>query len=157
MNSLDMIDVGESFERALQHVLNNTLGTTYTNVNGFIADQVLRTKPWMLMTDDGIKTSSETIFGNAELQDFMLELTYTFGAYWGASADKYNQLADVLGTSVGIQVEGILANEIKTRTATPERSIQRLQANRWLMVLILMHLFVEPAMVDGKKVEITGE
>jgi hypothetical protein len=152
-----MIDVGESFERALSHVLNNTLGTTYTKINGFIAEQVLRVKPWILLTDDGLTKVSDDIFGDGELQDFMLELTYTFGSYWGASADKYIQLADVLGTSVGIQVEGVLANEIKTRTVTPERATQRLQANRWLMVLILMHLFVEPAMVDGKKVETTGE
>lgn len=155
MNSLDMIDVGESFERALQHVLNNTLGQTYTNVSAFIANHVLRGKPWMLITTAGIDEVVGEVMGNAELQDFVLELTYTFGAYWGASADKYAALADVLSTSLGIQTEGAAPKEIKGRTATPEQAVARLMANRWVMVLILMNLFTEPAMVDGKKTEIT--
>lgn len=155
MNSLDMIDVGESFERALQHVLNNTLGQTYTNVNAFIANHVLRGKPWMLITAKGVEDAVNEVMGNAELQDFVLELTYTFGSYWGASSEKYAELANVLATSLGIQVEGAAPKEVKERTSTPEQATSRLVANRWLMVLILMSLFTEPAMVDGKKVEIT--
>lgn len=154
MNSVDMIDVGESFERALEHVLNNTLGASHTHVVTFLTNHVLRSKPWMLLTNDGVESSMNSVMGDAELQDFVLEVTYTFSAYWGGSIAKYADLADVLATSVGIQSESALPTEVKQRTITPEQAKQKLTANRWLMTLILFNLFVEPAMVDGKKVEL---
>lgn len=157
MNSVDMIDVGESFERALQHVLNNTLGTSHTRAATYLTNHVLRNKPWMLLTKEGIEEATESVMGDAELQDFVLEVTYTFSAYWGGSVDKYAKLADVLAVSVGIQTESSLPNEVKQRTVTPEQAIQKLTANRWLMTLIMFNLFVEPAMVDGKKVEPDGK
>lgn len=136
-------EVGEALIASMQHVLNNTLGESHAKAKEFLLNHILKYRPWMMVTESDAMTLEETVFGTSDIQNFMLSLTYTFGVYWGASADKYKALAGVLGIAAGIQPESILAKEIKDRTEVPDRATTRLMGNRWLMVLMLVSCFVE--------------
>lgn len=144
MNAEEMIEIGTVFNSAFTHVLNNTLGSTKDKVQLWTTNHVLRNKPWMMLTTNGIEVMQEAVFVDSEIADFIMELNFTFSTYWAASAEKYSALANVLGLACGVQVEGKVPKAVVERTVAPNKTVPILEGNRWMMILLLMIAFVEP-------------
>lgn len=146
-----MVEVAEVIQGAYQHVMANLVGETKTHVSAFVAGFVLKEKPYLLVTPEGLEHVMQVVFGNAQVTDFVFTLLYTFGSRWGMSSERFQSLCANLATAAvpGIQLPGSQAvaavpNALASRLASSsEEAYHLLVANPWLVVLMLLQLFID--------------
>lgn len=139
----EMITVGECVNQALGHQFTNTFGSTKEKCMKFVYELILRGKPTMLLTEAGLDDIESKVFGDAEIRDFVLELTYSFGVYWAGSESDHAALAAVVAQSVGINQASRIPKAISERMVTVEQAARLLTVNKWLVVLLLLFVWVE--------------
>jgi hypothetical protein len=141
-----MIEAADVFKGSYDHVIQNTFGDTHNNVIKFVADIVLRTKPYLLLTHSGLSHIAETVFTNEEHRDFVLMLAFTFFSRFGGPDEDVSGLAYNLAKGAGQKTTsgeyGLIPNQINERLITTEDAAMVLLENKWLMVLLLLQLFV---------------
>jgi hypothetical protein len=155
-NTDEMTTVGDCVNQALKHQFANTFGATKEKCMTFVYDLILRGKPTMLLTDAGLDEIITKVFGDAEIRDFVLELTYSFSVYWAGSESDHSALATVMAQSVGVNLASQIPKAIAERMVTVEQATRLLAVNKWLVMLLLLFVWVEApeevlkAINDGK-------
>ncbi len=146
LSTEQMVIVAETFQESLQHVLSNYLGETKTDIQLFVAEIVLKNKPYMLVTEEGLQHAVNLVFTNEQHRDFIFTLAFTFFARWGESDMHVTGLAENLarGTSqVHHNLEyNAVPDQLTMRLSTMEDTKLLLEANKWLMIVFLLQLFI---------------
>jgi hypothetical protein len=142
----DMVEVAEALREAYEHVTDNTYGRSKEVVVVFVADMVLRRKPYMLVTQEGFGELLQEVFTVDDRRDFLFTLYFTFGSRWGMTDERYSALAANLARSacpVGIGKEGNGAPTAITQRLTAfEDALPLLEANPWLVMILLLQTFI---------------
>jgi hypothetical protein len=151
----DMVTVANVFKESFEHCISGLTGETQTLALRFVAEVILREKPYMLVTTEGLDHAMELVFGREENRDFILTLAFTFFARLGHDDDFVKGLAGNLARGAALASKADLnavPDPIKGRLAELKDVQELLEANSWLMVVLLLQLFItvkEPA--DQKK------
>ncbi|MNU19598.1 hypothetical protein D3C71_78290 [compost metagenome] len=142
----EMVEVASALTEAYEHVISNTYGDSRSRILVFVADLVLRRKPYLVVSREGFLELSSYVFGNEDHRDFLFTLYYAFGSRWGMSAQRYAMLAANLAYSAcpvtgGAEVNGapsVIAQRLASATETQEL----IEANPWLAIVLLLQTFI---------------
>ena len=142
----DMVDVAVALNEAYEHVVENTYGNSRIAVVQFGAELVLRRKPYLLVTREGFTDIAGEVFGNDDHRDFLFTLYFAFCSRWGMTKERFSVLAETLTWSVcpvGISAEFSGApSVIAQRLTSPEEVRPLLEANPWLVMILLLQTFI---------------
>lgn len=143
----DMIVVATTFQDAHVHVLHNYLVPEERNkLLEFVANVILRERPYMLVTQEGIKHAIDLAFKDDLIRDFVLKLSYVFFARYGNRQTHVHALAANLarGAAMGIKHDyAAIPDQIRMRLPEPAETTELLENNPWLMVILMIQLFIQ--------------
>lgn len=139
----DIREVGECFTQAFNHTLANTFGESKLKVMEFVYDVVLRKHPWMMLTQQGLVDLVSEVFGNVDVRDFVLTLTFNFQAYLGHGREFHEGLATVMGVASGYQVPSLIPKPVHERMVTDDVATSSLVNNRWLVCILLLKTWIQ--------------
>ncbi|EKD22609.1 MAG: hypothetical protein ACD_84C00038G0006 [uncultured bacterium] len=145
LNTNEMQEAAEVFVEAFGHVLGNFLGDSKSEIKKFAAELILREKPYMMVTEEGIPRIQQMVFIREDYRDFIFTLHYTFFARWGHSANAVDGLIGNIARGVALSnltTYSAMPKELATRLPTEENAISILKANNWLVIVMLIQLFV---------------
>lgn len=139
-----MVEVGQVLLEAYRDVLDNQSEESRPRIASFVAEFCLRTKPYILVTPEGLAGAIETVFSDPRVTDFVLTLVHIFGSRWGMTQERLNSLATNLASGAALPVTSELRsipNALASRLASFPDAYHLLVANPWLVVLMLLQLF----------------
>jgi hypothetical protein len=150
-----MVVATSTFQESVSHVLGNYLPESQASLKAFVAEMILKEKPYMLVTEDGIKHAMGKVFGLEGYRDFVLMVTFTFFARFGESDTPVRSLAGNLARAVSVSGSGsnndlsAVPLEMRRRMPSEQDVTATLESNQWLMTLLMLQLCVQ--MVADKK------
>lgn len=150
-----MIEAGVVFQQSYEHVMSNLYGSGKEKVLEFVVGVVLRERPYLLLTPQGIEHISELVFTDPNNRDFVLSLAFNFFSRLGGDADFYIGLSAAIARGAGQAISintGIDAtpNQISDRLVTEAEAVELLAPNKWLIVIFMINLFITVAVPDSK-------
>jgi len=141
-----MVEVATVFQEAYQHVLGNNIGDVKKELIVFVAGVVLKERPYVLVSHEGLPRAIELVFATNTHREFIFNLAFTFFSRWGGDDSDIQALAVNLARGVS-QV-----NVDKGNNAVPEQYSRRLPSladikdligvNKWLMIVLMLQLFI---------------
>ena len=140
-----MIVAAEVFQDSLNHVLGNLVGESKTSIKEFIVNYLLFHKPYMLVTPEGLPIAIDLVFGKEEYRDFIFNLHFVFFSRYGNGINEVNGLIENLARGLSfynVSPDNYMPKEINTRLSTESNAFSLLAANKWLVSLVLISLFV---------------
>lgn len=146
-----MIVVADVFQGAYEHVIGNLVGDTRIAIIGFVGQVVLKEKPYLLVTGEGLQHAIDLVFCNEQIRDFVLTLSYTFFARLGESSAHVRGLSENLARGVA---QGSSASprsvdycavpkDLSSRFTPETEALELIESNKWLVVLLLLPLFIQ--------------
>lgn len=142
----EMQEVAEVFQGALEHVMGNLVGDHQTHMRQFMSAFILKEKPYLLVTREGVERVMSLVFESPQVTDFVFTLLHTFGSRWGMSGERYSALCANLALSIVPHTtlpDCLVPNALASRLApSSEDTYRLLVANQWLVVLLLLQLFI---------------
>lgn len=140
-----MVVAAKIFQESYLHVMNNYDQESKKAAVVFAAEIILRYKPYMMLTPDGVAHMQDLVFKKEANRDFVLMLAFTFFSRFSEGNEPVTQLAGNLTQGVCINTMGnwdAVPKDISERLATPTEVLDILINNRWFMVLLLLQLFI---------------
>lgn len=142
----EMVGLADVFQGSYSHVMGNLIGDTKKRMTEFALNVVLRHKPYMLVTPQGFTDMSTRLFGDDETRDFVFTLFFVFSARAGLTIDRYRSLSANLAQSATPVTRGsdlsAAPSAVADRLAAYEEAADLLEANQWLVTLLLLQLFI---------------
>jgi len=146
LSSAEMNSVGAILVSVIENCLAIYVGEQRKKLIAFLAEVVTRRKATMLVTPDGLKDIADLVFLDTAHRDFVQAITYGFYARWGANEAQTGSLLNNLADGAcaqGGQVDWIaIPKAIQERLSPRDDILNTLAANRWLVILMLMKLYV---------------
>ncbi len=138
--------VGQTFVSAVDHCLSTHVGDTRRALMAFIMEIMMR-RSVMMVTPDGLKEASDLVFTSDLHRDFVQAITFAFYSRWGANEQQKTALLENLADGASGDVssqEGWIAvpKPVQDRMLPRHEITTLLGANRWLVVLLLIKLYV---------------
>lgn len=142
----EMVEVAAALIEAYEHVMSNTYGDSRNRIVLFVADLVLRRKPYLVVSREGFLELSGLVFSNEDHRDFLFTLYYAFSSRWGMSQQRYSMLAANLAYSAcpvsgSAEVNGA-PSVIAQRLASATETQALIEANPWLAIVLLLQTFI---------------
>jgi len=152
----EMINVGDVFIKSYNFILSNFVPESKKEIQDFTAGLVLREKPYMLVTKEGLPRAVNLVFSNEYIRDFIYSLEFAFFSRWGQSSNHVNGLMEILARGVGLanpDKNNVTPNEINNRLTDETDAFEIIKHNRWLAMLLLIQLFVtvDPNLINQSK------
>ncbi|WP_233874266.1 hypothetical protein [Paraburkholderia adhaesiva] len=154
-------DTAAVFTESVEFVLNNVAGPNdelREKLTGFLMSLILADKPYLLAAARGLERAVDLAFEDPQVCDFILMIVFVFFSRWGASGERYASLVESLAFAVeadashlshaspapGVQRQELVATPPEIHESLPDPGLTRelLLQNKWLTVLLLIHLFV---------------
>lgn len=140
-----MMEVASVFIESFNHVVSNYVGESKNHAKLFTANIILKEKPYMIVSLEGLPHITEIVFGSDANRDFILTLSFTFFSRWGHSEREVygliNNLARGVSNANALTLNA-MPKDISSRLVSSENAAEILEANKWLIVIILMQLFI---------------
>lgn len=148
----DMETVAGAFQEAFKTVLAQYLNEEQlVAVKTFVTKVVVEEKPWMWSSPEGVEHLLDLVMVDELIRDFVMTLAFTFFARWGEASVKFTGLTDALswGTSAdndnGDDRQLVLMPDVINSRLTQQADVKKyLAANKWVVTLLLIKLFVIP-------------
>lgn len=141
-----MVEVAEVIQGSFQHVMGNYVGETHLFLSRWVAEWILTKKAYLVVTPEGLQDVITEVFQKREVTDFVFTLLHNFGSRWGMPPDRFSSLCANLAIAAVPKTAYAISSvpkAIADRLATSvEDAYSLLQANPWLVVLLLLQLFV---------------
>lgn len=170
MNTISTLDhnsmqiVGDVFSAAVENVIRSYDGQQSQSViAGYLTQHLIENRPWLIMTPDGIVNLTQEIFSDDTIRDFVFKVVFQFFSSISPTPDLVQQLAANLaaGCAVGDSVsptnQNLMPVEIKKRLSGFDFVYDMLKANKWLMVVIMFHLFTFKNFKVKEKTAVRGD
>jgi hypothetical protein len=153
-----MISAAETFSDSYTHVMNNYVAETKNRILLFVMDIILREKPYMLVSREGLPAIMNTVFSSDEIRDFVFTLQFVFFSRWGGTASDVEGLVGNLARGVGIANVGkvnAVPSDINARLSNETEVTELLTYNKWLCVILMLQLFVslDEKLINAKPVK----
>jgi hypothetical protein len=160
-NADAMDTVRRVFVDSYNHVTAGVMsGGSREKILALIMNIVLREKPYLMCTPEGIKHIMDLIWTDEEHRNFILNLSFTFFARWGGTPANVQGLAICLAAGVSQIPDWVveelaknreradtgtvaIPNELLMRMSSHEDAAGILENNKWLMTVLMINLFVE--------------
>lgn len=145
LTTVEMIEASETFVDSLTHVLGNYLPESKIAIQTFIAEILLKEKPYMLVSPEGIARIQQQVFASEVHRDFIFTLHFTFFSRWGHTDSS---VAGLIGNIArGVAMSNVMdGNEmpapIRSRLHTFASAERILLANQWLVIVLMLQLLV---------------
>jgi hypothetical protein len=164
-------DTAMIFTESVEFALNNIAGPNEEmrdRLTDFLMSLILAEKPYLLASARGLDHAVDLVFMDPDVCDFILMIVFVFFSRWAASPERYANLAESLAFAVAADTPHLLQSsgflhpsrpasqphasqrlvatpvEIHESLPDPELAGDLLLQNKWLGVLLLIHLFVMP-------------
>lgn len=143
--------VGAIYNDAFEHCFENLAADKQPKVASFWVTLVAVRKPYLMVTENGMKELTREIFTDASLSDFVLAFTSTFFMFWSADDAEKERLIDVMASSLSTDLGGIakfdsnmraMPRQASNHLASPKDIKALLVANSWILVLVLASTFM---------------
>ncbi|WP_144106724.1 hypothetical protein [Paraburkholderia sp. BCC1886] len=157
-------DAAAVFVDSFDHVFGHTKTMSpepQERLGKFVYSLVLREKPFMIASADGIGHAVEIAFTDPEIRDFILTLGFTFYSRWGATGERYAHLVESLAFAVsgdsgqgmpqGITGFPAMPQPILDALAEERACKGLLMANKWLVTMLLIQLCVKAPELPKEK------
>lgn len=142
----EMINVARVFQESYKHVIGNMSLQLEDEIHIFTQAVILSEKPYMLVTPDGLTHAREMVFAYDIRRDFLFTLSFTFVSRLGMGSEYYQGMVKNLTDGIGVTSAGAELDAMPTEISerlTPAKEIgEVLMANRWLVMLLLIQLFI---------------
>jgi hypothetical protein len=116
-------------------------------VDEFLIYVALATKPAHLMTEHGIQDIIKLVWSTEINTDFVQTLQFKFLALWGEAPAKMRYLVESLALAVSTDKTSTVTatpGVYSVRLTTVDEVSEVLGANRWMVIILLIMLFVGP-------------
>jgi hypothetical protein len=141
-----MVVATSTFQESFTHVLGNYVGESREHIVKFVANIILREKPYMLVTEAGLQHAMQIAFGNNDAErDFLLMLTFTFFSRFGETDNPVKALSTNLARGVALGNNNDLnavPEQLKKRLPIESDAHLVLEANQWLITLLMLQLCI---------------
>lgn len=149
----EMIEVADVFQGSFAHVMSNIIGDAKPVIQNFVTSVVLQEKPYLLVTPEGLTHAINLVFTQEAHRDFIFNLTFVFFSRWGGNEDAVQGLiANVARGATQTYIDNkkqtymdqlcAIPKEISTRLSAYSDVAALLTANKWLLMLLLLQLFI---------------
>ena len=150
-------DTAEVFTESVEFALNNITGPNEKlreKLTDFLMSLILADKPYLLASARGLDRAVNLVFLDQEVCDFVLMIVFVFFSRWGASVERYTNLVESLAFAIAADAadtsaqraprQGLVATPPEIHESLPDPALAQdlLRQNKWLSVLLLIHLFV---------------
>lgn len=149
LNRTQMLDVQEAVTDAFEHVMAQFIGESATRVRGFLLQFTCSTSFYMAFSPNEFKQLMDTIFTQSDVRDFVMRVTSAFHARFGDGHAQYHSLLETLAWSYSQKdpdpaVKAYLAipEAISSRMPSRDDIANTLKANKWLVTMALLHLYL---------------
>lgn len=153
------IDVKAVFQDALKQTISNYSDQARIEISMFIMHVCAQVRPYMLVTEAGAETMSDEVFLNDIRRDFVINLLFNFCprlSFTNNVNAEFKKLISALTFSLSISDKtdqsgttnqryndkSKLPTEIQTRLPTYDNIQALLDANKWLVMILLMALYI---------------
>lgn len=156
----EMIEAAGVFRESVVFALEKLTPAGQDEIRNFILEQQTSFLPQTLFFDKGVVEMSERIFGRNLLREFFWSLAFTFFGRWGGGAGgNVNGLVENLVDACSIGEPLISSDKSHTTfpTSYTDRLVQNsdvrsvIGANKWLVMLLMIHLVEESRLVSEVK------
>lgn len=147
-----MKHIGLVYNEAFEHCFENMAEDKQPKVASFWLSMVATRKPYLVVTENGMKELTREVFTDASLTDFVLAFTSTFFMFWGADDAEKERLIDIASSSLSTDMGGLskyntnmraMPKQAASHLAGPQDIKALLTANSWIMVLCLASTFMK--------------
>ncbi|MBB5409281.1 hypothetical protein HDG34_003222 [Paraburkholderia sp. HC6.4b] len=128
----------------------------HEKLTDFLMSLILADKPYLLASAKGLDRAVNLAFVDPQVCDFILMIVFVFFSRWGASFSRYMHLVESLAFAVAgdapfsppgsqtTQRQVLVATPSEIHESLPDPALTQdlLLQNKWLSVLLLIHLFV---------------
>ena len=146
LNTDQIASCSQVFQESLSHVISNSIGDTRQHIQHFIANVILKEKPYLLVTEEGIQHAINLTFSDERTRDFVFMLSFTFFSRWGGTHQDIDSLSENLAIGVTHAYRGHPLNAVPTqigdRLTSFEEAAQLISVNRWLIILLMLQLTI---------------
>lgn len=157
-NNDDMETVASAFQTAFQTVMKQYLDENQSKaILAFVSSIAVEEKPWMWVSPEGQDHLLDKVMVPELIRDFVMSLTFTFFARWGEAKVKFTGLVDTLSWGTAADTVNnedkqyvLMPEVISTRLTTQPDVKKYLAANKWVVTLMLIKLFVVPEEANDK-------
>ena len=149
LTAVEMSTISSVFLECFESELLKQSNKQITVIESFLLEHTTNTKLHTLFTQNGLKTITETVFNNVEVRDFVLCLTDQFNCITALSDLEKRSITQSIGYGLHgsefSESEYILIPErvYKSMEINGNLISSILQANRWLLTLVLIYLFFQ--------------
>lgn len=153
----DMETVAAAFQAAFKTVMDQYLDDDQRDkLMQWVTTIAVEGKPWMWISPDGQELLLDLVMVDEFYRDFVMTLTFTFLARWAEANVKFTGLTDALswGTAADSTEDGkddlvLMPRVIRDRLISQADVKKYLAANKWVVTLMLIKLFVVPGLGSG--------
>lgn len=149
LNRTQMLEVQEAVTDAFDHVMAQFIGESATRVRSFLLQFTCSTSFYMAFSPNEFKQLMDTIFTQSDVRDFVMRVTAAFHARFGDGHAQYNSLLETLTWAYNQKdpepsLRGYMAipEAIASRMPSREDVANLLKANKWLVTMALIHLYL---------------
>jgi hypothetical protein len=148
-------EMAVTFQDAYVHVLSLLTQTPRDLALRFTAELTMQYLPWTMVTKEGKDIIQSAVFGREENRDFILLLTHVFFARQGGDEEFINALCKTLARSISVPSRPaksmLMPEDIHTRLAKLEETIELLKTDLWVVTILLLQLFITPRALEEAK------
>jgi hypothetical protein len=153
----DMEIIAGAFHSAFKTVMDQYLDEGQRDkLNQWVTTIAVEGKPWMWTSGDGQALLLDLVMVDEFYRDFVMALTFLFFARWGEAGVKFTGLVDTLswGTAADTPESEemdlvLMPRVIRDRLVSQTDVKKYLAANKWVVTLMLIKLFVVPGVTSG--------
>lgn len=145
--------MGVVFIDSFRHVLSNSEETRRASMLEFALTVALKEKPYMLVTPSGLASLAAQVWSVEDCRDFLLQLSFVFFSRLGESDDFVLGLSRNLARgcsyvdTVVKQDYTAIPEVVGDRLADNVSALNIINANRWLMIVLLLQAFFDQKML----------
>ena len=145
LTTIEMVDAAQIFQDSVKHVLSNLVPESRMDIQTYIGGIILLEKTYLLPTHEGIPRAIDLVFTKDNYRDFIFNLHITFFSRFGNTENEVSGLISNIARGIGlrnINPLNLIPNDINNRLINENTAIELLMANKWLVVLIMLQLFI---------------
>lgn len=147
-----MKQLGAIYNEAFEHCFENMAEDKQPKVASFWLSIVAVRKPYLMVTENGMKELTREIYTDAAITDFVLAFTSTFFMFWAAEEGEKERLIEIVSSSLSTDLGGPAKHNSSMR-AMPKQAANHLSgpqdikalltANSWILVMSLASTFMK--------------
>lgn len=136
------------FVESVAHVLGNYEETAKQHLIAFVLSLVAKEKSYTMVTPSGLDRAIKLAWSEEGTRDFLLKLSFTFFARMGQTDEFVHGLAHNLARGCSFVDSTVKSgwNAVPSpagdRLADSESALNIITANRWLMIVLMIQLFI---------------